>query len=165
MYFADLSFYSYKQPSAFSDVFNVGWLGGEPDYPKGEVSPAFLKKLTSAVLQEGSANVHVNRIRGAHPCNICGVRPALESTKSGKRFGLGSSEVWFPRRIGSGFYAAPAMILHYIADHRYRPPGEFSTSVEEMDLFQPFNAQIEYARRAELAMKRRLADENREGGR
>lgn len=50
---------------------------------------------------------------------------------------LPEAELWLPGR--DVWYAAPITILHYIAEHAYRPPDEY---LEAIDLLDPTSAFI-----------------------
>lgn len=142
MYFEDLTAYRYYLPSELSEVRNVGWLDASHAYLKGEVSRGFVSKLREIICARlSNADVHVNVIRGVHPCNLCG-NEHIEISCPGSRVLLGMSEIWFPAT--RGYFAAPSMVLHYVEEHGYVPPQEFVDAVMAFDLRQPFNAQEIY---------------------
>lgn len=106
----------------------IGWLGSEVR-SKGSVSgdavDALLKAyVMKAVFSDGTA--------GWHDCEIC---PGPEAWYSDGK--VGPVIRWRGRQIrlyGHGHYLlqhetivyiTPALILHYIIDHGYRPPQEF----------------------------------------
>jgi hypothetical protein len=83
-------------------------------------------------------NVHVNEIRGVHPCVICG-----KDNFPGDDLRIGSTEIWIPDLEG-GFYASPSMIIHYIEVHDYHPPSEYIESIKKFDVNSEFYAQDIY---------------------
>ncbi|MBK6016297.1 hypothetical protein JHN45_34935 [Streptomyces sp. MBT53] len=70
----------------------------------------------------------VNAYRGTHLCDFC---PTFQEARKNVRFRdvfIGSGEVHV--RGGEGrVYAAPASVVHHVADHGYRPPQEFVDAV------------------------------------
>ncbi len=121
-YFPDLSPYTYFCPPGVSDpALNVGWLSIREPFPQGEVPPGFVERLE----QHCSAEP-VNLTFGMHQCEFCvatreGTAPYRATTSD---VACGSGEI---RVIGPGghIYAAPQLILHYVVEHHYCPPGEF----------------------------------------
>ncbi|MBC6463686.1 hypothetical protein [Actinomadura sp. HBU206391] len=93
---------------------NVGWLDAERPFPQGTSQD----ELVSALLWVTSGQT-INLTRGWHWCGFC--------FDEGKEV-TGNGEVRVPG--GSGImYAAPVMISHYVAEHRYAPPDAFVTAV------------------------------------
>lgn len=88
----------------------VGWLDAENEYDRGAVDARVVEALRR-LAEEGWIHVAV---AGPHLCELCG--GARESRN-----------ILVPAR--DVLYAAPAMIVHYMADHSYLPPPEFSTAV------------------------------------
>lgn len=121
-YFADLSDYSYLrgEPS----MLNVGWLGGEHDFPLGDVDPSTLRKLL--ILADEPANM----MRGWHACEFCDAEPpvVVDAPVPEGRIWLGSGEIHVRGSTGD-VYAAPTLVVHYIAVHRYLPPTAFLDAV------------------------------------
>lgn len=150
MYFKDMSQYSYYQSKPFEGVLNVGWLEREHSYSKGVSPLGFVEKLSHVMRLNDISSVHVNRIRSIHPCNLCGEYSFEEIDPMGNLL-VGASEIWIPRLSG-GFFAAPSMLIHYVDHHHYLPPKEFVDAVIAFDSTKPFNAQVEYDRRAAIAM-------------
>ena len=147
MYYPDLSAYSYYLKTPVSCVLNAGWLDSKHPFEKGLVSPGFLDKLATALCAEGPLNVHVNKIRGAHHCSVCGDDGPFELGRG--RVVLGSSELWIPSIDAGHFWAAPSLIYHYVKDHGYRPPQAFVDSIMALDLAADFDAQGAYLRAVE----------------
>lgn len=151
MHFDDLSHYSYYQPRPFTDVFNVGWIGETHEFSKGYVTADFLDKLKKIMRRDGGFNAEVNKIRSIHSCNICGLQH-FASLNAVNEIQQGSAEIWIPK-LGGGFFSAPSMLLHYVADHDYLPPAIFVESVLALDVDEHFNSQEEYRKRAAMVME------------
>ena len=107
-YFPDLSPHWYPDPEP--RTVNVGWLDPAHDYPKGDTSSEFKEKL-----EEMCANAPLRFLSlDSHTCLFCGLVS-------------GNGEI----RVGSGqfVFASPVMIVHYVTDHGYRPPEQFTLAV------------------------------------
>jgi hypothetical protein len=143
MYFEDLSPYCYLMKLGLDNVLNVGWLDASHPFDNGDRSFSFASTLRAVVAEpHENADVHVNRMRGVHPCNLCGEENLPIRDHRGLRYNLGMSEIWIP---GDGlWYAAPSMVLHYVEAHRYLPPREFVLAVERFDTNEPYKAQDVY---------------------
>lgn len=129
MFIGDLSIYSYRLPFPLEDVRCVGWLDSEHEYPTGRPPDWLTEKLESIALRRDSDfDAHVNVVRGIHPCNFCG--RDVELISGGQRTPLGMSEIWLPN--GSGWLAAPSLVIHYITDHGYLPPSAFVQAVSAL---------------------------------
>jgi hypothetical protein len=150
MYSADLEPYSLYTLKPFPGVRTIGWLDGSRNlifrfrhpFTIGCTPSAVIEKLREIMRGRLEVNVHVNQIRGIHPCNICGKR--LAASDDGELL-IGKTEVWIPDGA-EGYFASPSMIIHYITKHKYLPPEDFLKSIEIFDLKRPFNAQAEYER-------------------
>jgi hypothetical protein len=133
-YFADLSPYSYgldgrhdhlvEQP----DAVNIGWLGAGHEFPAGQAPgwlvPGILKVVTGGL---------VNLMRGYHVCDLCQPPhwpPPIEMEFDGRKEGLGNGEIRVRGADGT-LYAAPSLIAHYVAEHRYLPPDGFIEAIRE----------------------------------
>ncbi|GAA1587828.1 hypothetical protein GCM10009678_82830 [Actinomadura kijaniata] len=132
MHFADLTDYSYQQgDDRFTDMtspdgeclvlpatyrrLNVGWLEDRQPYPTGPVPLDLADKLAAI------ADIQmVNACLGRHECDLCDEPREYPP--------LGSWEIRIPGRPGV-VYAAPSLIVHYVAVHGYQPPAEFTTAV------------------------------------
>ncbi|MEZ5324229.1 MAG: hypothetical protein R3F19_04110 [Verrucomicrobiales bacterium] len=125
-YFEDLTAYSYfpGEPK----VKNIGWLSIEHDYKRGPVPLGFVDELVRFLSKDLDAVT-----RGRHVCEFC--KPPQEIIESDQNY----IEVWEYFRCGNGeirvigengtTYSAPALLLHYIAEHQYQPPAEFVEAV------------------------------------
>lgn len=108
---------------------SVGWLGSASDFPCGQPSPEVLdalRTLTASAWQPMS-------YFGSHYCGLCVkaageyVQDFLVSEFADDKSRAGSRNLFIP---GYGVvYAAPELILHYIAEHHYQPPAEFCAAV------------------------------------
>ena len=143
MFFEDLSNYSYYLKQPLNDVKNVGWLAANQSFSAGKPLTDFLLKLEKIIASQDLVNVHVNQIRGVHPCSLSSSCKGI--VIGGGKIGLGSSEIWIPSAAdGKQYFASPSLIFHYIRDHNYIPPEEFIEAVEKMRLDTPFKAQDKY---------------------
>ena len=146
-WFDDLTDYSYDQQPGLTPCVNVGWLDGAKDYPRGPVPEGFVERL------EQFCQIHVHATMDVHSCTLdgCGEEEAdgwyVESELDAyldppPRGLLGAAEI---RAFGADgvIYAAPNMIVHYVADHEYRPPDGFIEAI----LHGPQPREFEYARR------------------
>jgi hypothetical protein len=129
-YFADLSPYEYV--GSESGTRNVGWLGNG-SFLIGSTSEEFQAKL----LEFCHDHVIVHIARGFHTCELCSMDQKSDLqwfSQNQDRYGpeqhwasIGDGEI---RVIGeNAIYAAPALIYHYVVEHKYFPPVEFIESV------------------------------------
>lgn len=146
MHYPDMTPYTYYSQRPFPNVRNVGWLDLHNKYVKGPIGAAVLDKLSDAMVGNANVNIHVNKIRGIHPCNLCDLdhfdNPKLE---------IGSTEIWLPDGSG-GYLASPSMLIHYMTVHEYYPPRQFIAAINRFDLFEEFQAQAHYNRLASIMM-------------
>lgn len=131
-YFQDLSRYSYSNFRAYpswEDLWNVGWLDRSESFEKGVVEPELTTKLLLL------CKCPLNMYRGWHGCQFCAEYPVKVGDSDGE-FCLGDGEirVWAK---GGKTYAAPNLIYHYVAVHKYQPPDEFLNALREMELPYP----------------------------
>lgn len=153
MYFEDLSSYRYclDAPPFLCNVLNIGWLDSSHPFTVGELAPSVVSKLARLVARAyPNVDVHVNRMRCIHPCNLCGEELIQLGSYHGKPDFFGVSEIWIP--ADDLWYAAPSMVVHYIETHRYLPPAEFVAAVEGLRVSEPYSAQDIYDR----LMKQRM---------
>jgi len=105
--------YSKSIPEKFTAIM-VGWLGNRIP-SSGEVLIEIIEKLEWAydhrVIDQGWL--------GEHECEICN-----NYTDRGEILIIDDDKM----------YVAPKMILHYIRDHSYRPPGEFIHAVDKINV-------------------------------
>jgi len=114
-YFVDLTPYTYT-PGNDGDVLNVGWLDAAYPFERGETSAEFRQALRALVERP------MLRHRGFHVCEYCSSEPGSAPAQrgNGQIRVMGRNGLW---------YAAPAMVHHYVVAHRYRPPLEFVNAV------------------------------------
>lgn len=143
MYFEDLSDYSYYLSGELPNVKNVGWIDSRHYFERGDVPKVVVDKLCRLIAGSTVFDAHVNRIRGVHPCNLCGERN-IEVSVGGKSMYIGSSEIWVPYTCADGYFASPAMIVHYIEVHGYKPPDEFIEALMAVSLEGGYSAQDAY---------------------
>ncbi len=104
----------------------LGWID-ELDYPKGKFHHiAQLKKFVRSV------NVELDSFRGFRLCPICKKRVFEDQLP------LGSRNLIALASEPNCFFAFPDLILHYVQDHEYLPPEEFTRSLST-DLRAPTN--------------------------
>ncbi len=120
--FEDLSVYSYGGEAEVG-VLNVGWLGSDASYPRGECDRRVRDLLLLRALDPEVV------MRGLHYCELCDEESPIRVEVPGQvRLAvLGVGEI----RIVSGdaIYAAPTLVVHYIDAHGYTPPEEFCRAV------------------------------------
>lgn len=114
-HFADLTPYTYT-PESRGDILNIGWLDAAYPFERGETSMEFCEALRDLV---GNP---ILKHRGFHVCRFCPSGPGSPPPQRGN----GQIRVMGQNR---SWYAAPAMIYHYVVAHRYRPPVEFIDAV------------------------------------
>jgi len=102
-------------------VSSVGYLSREYEYPKGEVSAECFDRLVKLVM------VRLVQWFGYHSCDL---DPCGSGQPQPKLYYQGqvipdkcSTDILVPAE--NLVYVAPALILHYIRGHKYRPPSDF----------------------------------------
>lgn len=103
-------------------LFAVGWIE-EVGFPTGSVPEEFIKALIAAY----PSKIIPDGTRGWQTCTLCGVEMPKPEWK-GKKINV-SGHGHFLVRYGKAVYMAPALLLHYILDHNYRPPQRFIDAV------------------------------------
>jgi len=142
MFATDFRVYDYRLPYTLNHVEMIGWLDAKHDYNRGSNNAETMGKLLRLIVDRKSGfDLHVNVIRGIHPCNFCGDDISVVDS-SGKRAFLGMSELWIPN--GKKWYAMPSLIWHYMNDHSYIPPDELTNAIESFDLASNMVAQSAY---------------------
>jgi hypothetical protein len=123
VYYADLTVYSFSDRQNGTEVLNIGWLDGIHLFAKAKPSEELLNALFRACLNL------VNQTRGFHVCELCDTRSfGIQASRDDKTIVLGSAEI----RVAGGngvVYAAPNLIYHYVAEHDYNPPVEFTNAL------------------------------------
>ena len=98
------------------------------------------------------AIARVNLMRGIHQCSLCPIergsflplkdQPSI--SVGGHLDLLGHWELWIPGSGGKVF-ASPALVIHYVDAHRYRPPEEYIAAVMNDKVRSQWNAADEFA--------------------
>ena len=117
-YFEDLTPYTYFRKEAnprdlLRTVLNVGWLDADHAFPTADADQLLINALEYFHERQES------QTRGWHNCPFCSMG---HLKLYGKHFSTAEIRI---RDAGLITYAAPAMILHYVREHRYSPPPEF----------------------------------------
>ena len=114
-WYADLEHLDYFDGSFDVDTTMlraVGWLAHGHEFKQGGVDLAAVDKLRTLLVSPWQPD----RFRGGHRCDIC--------LASGQvRLPAGSNNLFVPAE--ESVYVAPELLLHYIEEHRYKPPDEF----------------------------------------
>jgi hypothetical protein len=110
-------------------AYAIGWLGDAVG-SLGDTPEECISTLLDAY---GAGHLFSDGSLGSHTCEVC--PPALPQrgyyhpfTWNGRQrtlYGHGHYLV----RYGTSIFICPALILHYIVDHRYRPPELFIEAV------------------------------------
>lgn len=122
-FYEDLSAYEYGPDGGEGDVRNVAWLGNGHDFPVGDVPTGFAVRLARLAV-----SLPVNRTRGWQECPFCAGEYPIRIEVDGERRAMGDAEIRVSG-VDGRIYAAPTLIVHYVAAHRYRPPEEFIGAV------------------------------------
>jgi hypothetical protein len=124
-YFKDLSEYSYGD-ARFHRVgtVNIGWIGPSADFDQMEVDEELLDLVWD------HTKISVVQYRGLHECEHCPPHTSNVAVRNGEKRLLGSAEM---RVFGNDgiIYAAPDLIFHYMAIHRYGPPEPFCAALKD----------------------------------
>ena len=107
----------------------VGWLGWPGKHVTGSTPDRCIARLFDSYERR---LIFSDGTMGWHACTLCPGsksedRPVVSwKGREQSLYGHGHHLV----QDGSNVYMCPALILHYIIDHRYKPPGEFTKAVE-----------------------------------
>jgi hypothetical protein len=99
----------------------VGWIGEETDFEPAETPPGLIADLE--VLAADAQRIQ----RGLHYCWCDAESPLRSRSELGDEVVQGTGEIWVPD--GDVCFASPTLIVHYVAEHRYRPPARFVEAV------------------------------------
>lgn len=99
----------------------VGWLDAAHMYAEGIAANDFVDKLHMLALHSDESALALSWPEATEPhlCELC------EDFETCGNLGIPGGNV---------LYVAPAMILHYVTDHRYQPPEEFRDAVARCPL-------------------------------
>lgn len=100
----------------------VGWLESQ-GFPTGTVPKDCIDALVTAL----RGGIFRDGTRGYHSCTLCGEWSHEVKWKRRKYAVHGQGH--YLVQIGQVVYMAPALLLHYILGHDYRPPNEFLEAV------------------------------------
>jgi hypothetical protein len=123
-YYPDLSPYVFGRASD-PKVVNIGWLSRDQPFPTAPPRP----DLVDALMQCSLAPVEL--YRGFHTCDLCADTGFEMMTihYRGKRIHLGNGEIRVSDIDTDLTFAAPTLIVHYVAQHSYAPPAPFVRAV------------------------------------
>ncbi len=121
-YLPDLSEYDYIASCARPGTKAVGWLDVGHDFERASPDAGILDALWEF------CRTSVAQTRGWHSCPFCESDVGLETKRRGESLLLGTSEIRVFSSDGQT-YAAPTLIFHYVADHHYQPPAEFTAAL------------------------------------
>jgi hypothetical protein len=166
--YLDLSFYRDGDVNGVANVYpqvkNVGWLGEDVQYSKGSVPFCVIEKLKELIFcdlknaedrkhgifdKHKSISIHQMHMRGnPYPCPFCDGDDAIITVKPGnlkyysgeREVLLGMSEILIPSLTKDEYYSCPTMIYHYVEQHCYVPPKEFTGALNAFHLDVPFDA-------------------------
>ncbi len=135
-YFLDGAPYTYG-PNA--GLVCAGWLGRGHAFLQGATPDRFLDRLAWLCSTQRD-----RPCRGIHVCELCPEREMgyVSILRVGKKRLLGAAEITVNARVRT--YAAPNLILHYVAVHGYLPPDDLvgalmaDTKIEELTKWSLF---------------------------
>ena len=102
----------------------VGWLE-RSGFPTGTVP----KQCIGALVVALRGGIFSDGYRGYHTCTLCA--KFLPEIKWKRRKITLQGHGHYLVQLGQVVYMAPALLLHYILDHGYRPPDEFLEAVSK----------------------------------
>jgi hypothetical protein len=116
-WYKDLGRCHYFDGEGFQPSCAVGWLERGHSYDTGE----FDGQLFSALSDLAMSPWEPIMVMGYHACTLCEDSAGFADSKKGIH------NLFIP---GEGvLFVAPELILHYMRDHRYKPPEEFRQAV------------------------------------
>jgi len=146
MWYSDLKPYQYGLPIALTDVVTVGWLSPSESFATGDLDAKIVRALEELVVSH-----RVNKTRGYHFCELCAASQPIALKQAAGTVLLGSAEIWIPSRDATMIYAAPDLIVHYVATHRYLLPTEFLDAAMHVHSHTNWNPDRECEKRLEAA--------------
>jgi hypothetical protein len=125
-WYADLTpctYFDGEQPHG-AKLLAVGWLEHGHAYQHGMVDSAVINKLVALFRNSWEPGMFL----GWHDCDLCQPPSWPDAFHAAEgSVPMGIANLFVP---GTGvLYAAPSLILHYIAVHGYAPPEAFCTAV------------------------------------
>lgn len=111
MWFEDLTQCNYF--AEFFPTIAIGWLENGKPFVTGETSKEIVERIHTYNKTSGM----YYRFLGYHECDFCDyINIELGAT---------TILIFYKEKV----YACPALIIHYIEKHQYRPPDEFIEAV------------------------------------
>jgi hypothetical protein len=101
----------------------VGWLDADHAFDRRTIPEDVLLRLRWLASER-----RVAQTRGFHVCPFCPAPPLDEDA-----YRTGSAEIWVPDGQ-HGYFAAPTLVVHYVAAHGYAPPHEFVKAIEHLEI-------------------------------
>lgn len=143
VFYPDGSSYQHFLSVPADGVKTVGWLGSENEFTRGAVPKEFIDKLLLILCTRTETfDAHACVLRGIEPCGLCHRTIECKCAREGKPgMFLGMSELWIPTDHGR-LFAAPSLVLHYIAEHQYRPPDDFIEAVNAVDFWPSLTPRV-----------------------
>ena len=112
-HFADLTQCDYFGAEHAPKLLAVGWLTSGKEYPTGATNPDTFSRLKCLLDNPWEPMM----FGGVYECDLCQYDPPC-----------GQTNLFVPD--GSVLFVCPALIVHYIAAHHYRPPDAFLAAVD-----------------------------------
>jgi len=133
-HYTDFTEYCYGRGAYYvPGTVNIGWLGASLDFEQMAPDESLLDLVWNY------CKISVAQYRGIHQCEYCGSRRSDVAERHGEMRLLGSAEIRVFSESGA-IYAAPDLIYHYMAAHRYKPPEQFVSALR----FGPHPCSREY---------------------
>ena len=106
----------------------VGWLELYEEFTQGPVDPGVRHALGEMVAYPR----HRSPYLGFHHCSFCRYAPRSEpmTSEDWARIPHSAINLFVPGKRRKVVYVAPALIVHYIDAHGYRPPDAFCDAVK-----------------------------------
>jgi hypothetical protein len=101
---------------------NIGWLGASLNFEQMEPNEDVLDLVWDY------CKISVAQYRGIHQCEFCATTRSDVAERHGEMRLLGSAEIRVFSETGT-IYAAPDLLYHYMATHRYKPPDLFISAL------------------------------------
>lgn len=118
-HYDDFSAYGYGGGAYYvPGTVNIGWLGASLSFEQIQPDEGLLDLVWDY------CKISVAQYRGIHQCEFCGQSRSDVAERHGEMRLLGSAEIRVFSESGA-IYAAPDLIYHYMAVHRYKPPDQF----------------------------------------
>jgi hypothetical protein len=122
-HYSDFSEYCYGHGTFHvPGTVNIGWLGASLDFEQMDPNEGLLDLVWDY------CKISVAQYRGIHGCEYCQPRRSDVGQRNGEMRLLGSAEIRVFADTGT-IYAAPDLIYHYMAVHRYKPPDQFISAL------------------------------------